>query len=108
MLASNMMACSTYFGNIQAIDQAIVDNIKTGTTTKDEVHRLLGQSTNMAKQNALEIWTYSYTQANIAAKAYIPFANLADEPPVVLTPSNLIIAFNKSGIVENVASSTNE
>ena len=107
VLASNMMACSTYFGNVQATDQAIVDDIKIGKTTKDEVHRLLGQSTNMTKQSTLEIWTYSYTQANLVAKAYIPFANLAGEPPIVLQPGNLTIAFNKSGIVENVASSTN-
>ena len=102
-----MMGCSTYFGNAQATDQAIVDDIKIGKTTKDEVHRLLGQSTNMTKQSTLEIWTYSYTQANLVSKAYIPFANLAGEPPIVLQPGNLTIAFNKSGIVENVASSTN-
>jgi len=107
VLASNMMACSTYFGNVQATDQTIVDNIKIGKTTKDEVHRLLGQSTNITKRNALEIWTYSYTQANIVAKAYMPFANLAGEPPIVLQPGNLTIAFNKSGIAENIASSTN-
>ena len=105
VLASNMIACSTlhfstYFGNIQATDQTIVDNIKIGKTTKDEVHRLLGQSTNMTKQSNLEIWTYSYTQANIVAKAYIPFANLAGEPPIVLQPGILTIAFNKSGIVK--------
>ena len=107
VLASNIMACSTYFGNVQATDQAIVDNIKIGKTTKDEVHRLLGQSTNMTKQANLDIWTYSYTQANLVAKAYMPFANLAGEPPIVLKPSKLTIVFNKSGIVENVASSTN-
>ena len=107
LLASNMMACSTYSGNVRATDKTLVDKIKIGKTTKEEVHSLLGQSTNITKQSNLEIWTYSYTQANIVAKAYIPFANLAGEPPIVLQPGNLTIAFNKSGIVENVASSTN-
>jgi len=68
---------------------------------------LLGQSTNMKKQSTLEIWTYSYTQENLVSKAYIPFADLAGEPPIILQSGNLTIAFNKSGIVENVASSSN-
>jgi hypothetical protein len=37
LLTANMMACSTHSGNVRATDQTIVDKIKIGKTTKDEV-----------------------------------------------------------------------
>ena len=107
LLTANMMACSTHSGNVRATDQSLIDKIKIGKTTKEEVRSLMGETSNISRQSESETWTYMYNQTDMGAKAFIPFANLTGESPIGVRISTLTITFNKSGIVENIASSAN-
>ena len=45
-----MTACSTHSGNVRATDQTLIDKIKTGKTTKEEVRNLMGETSNVSRQ----------------------------------------------------------
>ncbi|MCI0558496.1 MAG: hypothetical protein MN733_08380 [Nitrososphaera sp.] len=125
LLTSGLTACSRHSGNIRATDRSMIDKIQIGTTTKDEVRRLMGDPSSIQRGSLIgaiqrghltgdpssiqtdgssETWTYRYTQTNIGAKAFIPFANLVGESPVDVNINLLMITFNAKGIVENVMS----
>lgn len=106
LLTSGLTACSRHSGNIRATDQSMIDKIKIGTTTKDEVRRLLGDTTSIMRHGSNETWTYRYTQTNIGAKTFVPFANLVGESSVDTKISMLMIKFNAQEIVEDVRSFT--
>lgn len=106
LLQTGLIACSSHSGNIRATDQSMIDKIKIGTTTKDQVQRLLGDTTNIQRHGSHETWTYRYRETNIGAKAFIPFANLAGESAVDVKISMLVVRFNAQGIVEEVKSFT--
>ena len=94
LLTSGLSACSRYSGNIRTTNQSMIDKIKIGTTTKDEVRSLIGNPSSIQRGSLMgdgsgiqragsnETWTYSYVQTNIGARAFVPFANLVGESPV--------------------------
>ncbi|MGZ5009439.1 MAG: outer membrane protein assembly factor BamE domain-containing protein [Methylobacter sp.] len=106
LITSSLTACSTHSGNIRATDQSIIEKIKIGKTTQDEVKTLLGDTQNTMSQGGKDTWTYSYHQTNIGAKAFIPFANLVGESSIGVKISNVTIEFNQNGIVENITKNT--
>ena len=104
LLFVNMTACSTHSGNVRATDQTLISQIKAGKTTKEEVLKLMGETSNIMRQNDIETWTYTYQKTDVGAKAFIPFANMVGESAIGVKINYLGITINTSGIVENVTS----
>lgn len=105
-IGASLTACTTHSGNIRARDQSVINNIKIGETTKAEVLTLMGPTSNIMRQGGKETWTYSYSETNIGARAFVPFANMVGEVPVGVTMSNVIVTFGENGVVEDVISRT--
>lgn len=129
--ASSLTACSSYSGNIRAADPTIIDKIKIGKTTKEEVRNIMGEPSSIQRLNLKgsslldqeasllgassgssgtggdgisETWIYRYSETNIGAKMFIPFANLVGKSAVDIKSNSLMVQFNQKGIVENVIS----
>ncbi|WP_426994062.1 outer membrane protein assembly factor BamE domain-containing protein [Methylomonas sp. CM2] len=106
IIATTLTACSKHSGNVKATDQNLVDQIKIGKTTKAEVKALFGETTNIMRMHGTETWNYNYSQTDIGAKAFVPFANLTGESAVGVKMTTLGIQFDDNGIVKNVTSNT--
>ncbi len=106
LLTSGLSACSTNSGSVRATDQSVINKIKIGKTTKEEVRSLMGDTSNIMRHSNNEVWTYQYQQTDIGAKTFIPFANLVGESSVSVKISILIITFDANGIVQDVISNT--
>ena len=106
LLIPVLSACSTHSGNVRVTDQSVIDKIKIGQTTKEEVQSIMGNPTSIMKTGAAEKWDYTYQKTNIGAKAFIPFAALSGKSAVGIEYSNATISFDKNGIVADVSSTT--
>jgi len=106
-IASGLAACTSYSGNIRATNQDTIEKIKIGKTTKNEVLALLGDTQNIMRDGGKDTWIYQYSQTDVGARAFIPFANMVGESPVNVKLSTLTIVYNQDGIVENIISRNN-
>lgn len=107
VLTSSLTACSNHSGNVRATDQTIIQKIKVGKTSKDDVVSLLGNTTNIMREaTGKDTWIYQYSQTDLGARAFIPFVNLMGESPVNTKLSTLTIEFNQDGIVDSVLGNT--
>ena len=59
----------------QKVDQAAVDRIQKGVSTKADVRHLIGDPNKVTKDsNGIETWTYEYAHAQVKGESFIPFA----------------------------------
>ena len=107
VITSSLTACSNHSGNVRATDQTIIQKIKIGKTSKEEVVSLLGNTTDIMREaTGKDTWIYQYSQTDLGARAFIPFVNLMGESPVNTKLSTLTIVFNQDGIVDSVLGNT--
>ena len=92
LLASSLMACSNHLGNVRATDQSIIEKIKIGKTTKNEVLALLGDAQGTSRGGGKDTWMYYYSKSDTS----IPL------PGGSARTSSLAIIFNQESIVEDV------
>lgn len=109
-------------GNPSIRDEAAVEKIKIGVTTKDEVRSLLGKPTTttrsagqvpmgaglpvMSNMN-LEIWGYSHISVETNAATFIPIVGLF-AGGATSSVSSLTVTFDEQGIVRAIQTSQSE
>lgn len=94
--------CATTVGTTQLLDQAVLDSLIVGQTTKNEVSAKLGRplSTNSNGAAGTSQWTYSYSKRALGAIAFIPGASLlSGQHGQSFENINLTVSFDKNGIL---------
>ena len=70
--------CATHYGNKKIVDQATIDQIVVGQTTKADVLELLGKPAQVEyTDSGIEQWHYVYSRADIRATNFIPVVGMA-------------------------------
>jgi outer membrane protein assembly factor BamE (lipoprotein component of BamABCDE complex) len=94
-----LVGCTTSTG--AKIDPSVLQSFKPGVTTKDEVVAKLGDPTvqTMDARGYTDL-KYAYTQTDIGAKAFIPFANLT--PGATKSSMQVVeLVFDSRGVLTN-------
>lgn len=110
-------------GNPSVADPTLIDQIKIDLSTKEDVKRILGQPTSMARHSGnyapipglspqaiitnIEVWSYTHIDVEVNGATFIPivgsFAGGASS-----NVNSLTVSFDKNGIVRSVTSSQSQ
>lgn len=107
--------CATS-GNPAVGSEALVNQIKLGETTKEEMRRLFGQPTVMSRHSgtpfpevtgwsasslSFEAWNYTYASTEVHPVTFIPFVGLF-AGSATSTMSQITLTFDDQGIVRHI------
>jgi len=104
-----LTACATS-GNPAVLDQTIVDQIKIGQSTKEDVQRLFGKptTTSVSQFNNFqsEVWAYGYAKHETNPLIYFPVIGLfviAAGGWSEHESGSVAVSFDKEGIVRSMS-----
>ncbi len=114
LLSTLLYGCASS-GNPAVANQELVSQIKLGTSTKDDVRRLLGEPNFVSrsasqmhsfpgmtpKRNVTEIWSYAYTNIQTNPATFIPVVGLFAGSTTVRTDS-FAVMFDDQGVVQHI------
>ena len=95
-------------GNPQLREEAVVSQIKIGESTKEDVHRLLGEPNVMSKTvingRAMEVWGYAYSATQTNPLVFVPVIGLftLGSNPVKVESAGFGVTFSDDGIVRSI------
>lgn len=100
--------CATS-GTAQLTNDNVVSQIKVGTSTKEDVRRLLGEPSSVGTSNVegrvQEIWGYGYASVKSNPLAFVPIVGLfavASGDAAKMDSRALSVSFSEDGIVRSV------